>query len=305
MISVFAGSNFYLIKNYIDQIKNDFISNNGDMSVEEIDCEEIEMETLANALQSSPLFSPKKLVIAKNISQNKKLSEQIEQIFGIAEAANDLIIFEKDIDKRGVYYKFLNKNSDFTYCGEPNEEQSINWLLQEAKDKGANLSKQDARYLVSRIGLNQQRLGNEFNKLVAYNRDISRKNIDILTAQSPQSSIFNLIDAAFAGDAKTTLEIYEDQKAQGSQPQSIFGMVIWQANIIAAVAAAGNLSPGELSTATGIKPFSISKADRIYKKIGRAGVNDLLDRLIEADKQMKTRSVDPDELLKNLLVTIS
>ncbi len=82
-------------------------------------------------------------------------------------------------------------------------------------------------------------------------------------------------------------------------------MVIWQANVIAAVAAGDNLSPGELSAATGIKPFSISKADKIYKRIGRSGVNNLLDRLVEADRQMKARYADPDELLKNLLVTIS
>ncbi|HEX5797780.1 MAG TPA: DNA polymerase III subunit delta, partial [Candidatus Saccharimonadales bacterium] len=305
MISVFAGSNFYLIKNYVDGIKNDFISNNGDMSVEEVDCEEIEMETLLNALQSLPLFSTKKLVIAKNISLNKKLSEQIEQIFSMEEFASDLIIVEKDIDKRSVYYKFLKKNSDFTSCDEPDEEQSVNWLLGEAKNKGAALSAQDARYLVSRIGLNQQQLENEFNKLINYDKNITKSSIEALTMQSPQSSIFNLIDTAFSGDTEATLSIYEDQKAQGSQPQSIFGMVIWQANIIAAVAAGGNLSPSELSSATGIKPFSISKASRIYKKIGRSGVNNLLDRLVDVDRQMKTRSTNPDELLKNLLVTIS
>lgn len=305
MTKVFAGSNFYLMKNYVDKIKSDFISKDGDMSVEEIDCEEIEIETLINALQSSSLFSKRKLIIARGIVRNKKLAEQIEQVFEAAKDANDLVIVERDVDKRGVYYKFLKKNSDFTQCDEPDESQLIDWLYKEAKNIGADLSRQDAEYLVGRIGMDQQLLENELNKLAVFDKSITKKNIDNLSAEKPQSSIFNLIDAAFAGNTEATLKIYEDQKAQGAQPQSIFGMVIWQANVIAAVAAAGDLSPGELSAATGIKPFSISKADRIYKRIGRSGVNSLLDKLVEADKQMKARYADPDELLKNLLVTIS
>lgn len=275
------------------------------MSVEEIDCEDIQTETLLNALQSSSLFSENKLVIAKNIAHNKKLSEEIEQIFTVAKDTNDLIIVEKDIDKRSVYYKFLKKNSDFTPCEELNEDQLTDWLIKEAKDLNANLSRQDARYMVNRIGLNQQLLYNELNKLAAYDKDLTRENINDLTPEKPSSSIFNLLDAAFAGNSETTLRIYEEQKAQGSAPQSIFGMIIWQANIIAAVATGNNISPGELSAATGIKPFSLNKANNIYRKIGRDGVDKLLDRLVHADKQMKTRSVDPDELLKNLLVTIS
>lgn len=305
MIKVFAGSNSYLIKRYVNKIKDDFIGENGEMSLEEVDCEDIEPENLISKLQSSNLFSEEKLIIARDISRNKKLAEHIEQILSAAENTNDLIIVERDIDKRGVYYKFLKNNSDFTQCDEPDERELTGWLQKEAKDLVADISRPDAGYMITRIGLNQQLLYNELKKLADYDKNITRRTIDELTAEKPQSSIFNLIDVAFSGNSEATLRIYEDQKAQGSQPQSIFGMVVWQANMIAIVAAGNNLSPGELSASTGLKPFSISKADRIYKKIGSAGVNNLLDRLVEIDKQMKTRTSDADELLKNLLVTIS
>lgn len=305
MVRVFAGNNFYLIKSYVNRLKNDFIVQNGDMSVEELDCEDAEIETLVNANNSASLFAQKKLVIAKNIAQNKKLSEQIEQIFTTIEDVNDLVIVEKDIDKRGTYYKFLKKNSDFTQCDEPNEDQLVDWLFKEAKNLGANISRQDARYLAGRVGLSQQVLYNELSKLVAYNKNITKENINNLTSEKPQSSIFNLLDAAFAGNSELALKIYEEQKTQGSQPQSIFGMVVWQANVIATVAAGTNMSPGEISAVTGMKPFSISKATGIYRRIGRQGVNNLLDGLVAADKRMKTQSTSSDEILKNLLVAIS
>jgi DNA polymerase III subunit delta len=305
MIRVFAGNNFYLIKNHVDKLKSDFISKNGDMSIEEIDCEDAEIGTLVTTSNTASLFSEKKLIIAKNIAQNKNLSEQIEQIFSAVVSTEDFVVVEKNIDKRSAYYKFLKKNSDFTQCDELNEGQSIDWVLNEAKNLGASLSRQDAGYLVNRIGLNQQLLKGELSKLISYDENITRKNIDELTSEKPQSSVFNLLDAAFAGNSRSALKIYDEQKAQGSQPQSIFGMLVWQANIIATVAAGANMSAGELSAATGIKPFSISKANGVYKKIGRQGVSDLLNRLVDADRQIKTKSVDPDEVLKNLLLTIS
>lgn len=305
MIKAFAGTNFYLIKSYADKLRNDYTAQNGGMSVEEIDCEEVELGMLVNALHSTPLFSDKKLIITKGIARNKKLSGEIEEIFAAAKTGNDLVVIENDIDKRGVYYKFIKKNAEFVECSEPDEDKLAEWLGDEAKDLGANLSRQHARRLINRIGLNQQLLSNELKKLADYDKNITAESIEQLTSEKPQSSVFNLLDAAFAGNSKLALKLYEEQKTQGSQPQSIFGMIIWQANIIATVAAGASMSPSELSETTGIKPFSITKAGAVYKKLGRKGVSDLLDKLVSADKQMKTNSTDPDEVLKNLLVTIS
>lgn len=305
MIKVVAGDNFYLIKDHISKIKSDFTAEYGDMSVEEIDCEEIELNNLLNAMQSSPLFSEKKLVIARNISRNKDLSGQIEKIMEAAPSANDLIIVEKDLDKRSAYYKFLKKIDGFIEFSEPDENQLISWLCEGAEQLGADLSEQNARYLINRAGPNQLLLSNELKKLSDYDMHITRENIDSLTAEKPQSSIFNLIDAAFSGNSKLALKLYDEQKTQGAEPQSIFGMIVWQTNIIATVAVAGSQTSGELAAKTGIKPFSVAKASGIYKRIGRQGVNNLLDKLVHADKQMKTASVEPDEVLKNLLITIS
>lgn len=305
MVRAFAGSNFYLIKRYTDKIKNDFIAKNGEMSVEEIDAEEAEIQTVINALQTTSLFTENKLIILKNIAKNKILSEKIEKIIAIAESGNDLVIVERAIDKRNAYYKYLKKNSNFTDYGELDEGQLVEWLREEAREAGASLSKPDARYLVNRIGLDQSLLHNELQKLIAFDPEITRENINLLTSEKPQSSIFNLLDAAFAGNSALALKIYEEQKIQGSAPQSIFGMLVWQANIIATVASGRNMSTSEISTATGLKPFSINKAVHIYQKAGYSGVNSLLDKLVEADKQMKTQSTNPDEVLRNLLVAIS
>ena len=305
MVRVFAGSNFYLIKSNIRRIKDDFIAQNGNMSVEEIDCEEIEAEYMLNALRSSSLFSENKLVIARNIAQNKRLGERIEEIFEASDGASELVIVEKDIDKRGSYYKFLKKSSDFIQCEELDEQQMTAWLVDEAKNIGANLTRREAGYLIRRVGLNQQLLHNELQKLAAYAQDITTENIEKLTSETPASSIFNLLDAAFAGESETALRIYEEQKSLGSAPQSILGMFIWQANIVATVAAGSRIPSAELSRKTGIKPFSINKADNIYRRIGQSGVDELLNKLVQIDRQMKTRSADPDELLKNMLMSIS
>ncbi len=70
----------------------------------------------------------------------------------------------------------------------------------------------DAKYLVMRVGANQQTLSNELAKLLSYDKAITRQTIDLLTEQTPQSTIFELLDAAFAGNSKKAMELYAEQR---------------------------------------------------------------------------------------------
>lgn len=305
MISVYAGKNSFLINKTLNNLKSDFLNNFGEMSVEELDGEETTFSLLIGAVQATPFLSPEKLVIVKDLARNPDIVEKIDQIFLAAKSGNDLVMIENDIDKRSKYYKFLKKNADFYELNELAEPELSSWLVKEAGSKKAELNRSDANYLVQRIGQNQQLLSKELQKLITYDKNITRENINKLTTERPLSTIFNLLDAAFNGNTAQTLRIYEDQRSEGAEPQSIFGMIIWQVNIVAIAASAPKASADELSARTGINSYSINKAQRILQKVGTKGVEQLLDRLETIDKMLKTKPVSPDDLIKNLLLSVS
>src|SRR3546814_19438404 len=59
---------------------------------------------------------------------------------------------------------------------------------------------------------------------------------DLLT---PQSTIFELLDAALSGNTRRALELYEEQRSMKVEPQQIIAMLAWQLHVLAVVKAAG------------------------------------------------------------------
>ena len=101
----------------------------------------------------------------------------------------------------------------------------------------------DARYLVERVGTNQQLLANEIEKLALYDKDISKESIDLLTEETPQSTIFELLEAAFAGNHRKVQTLYAEQRAMKVEPPQIIALLAWQLHILAIIKTAGDRTP--------------------------------------------------------------
>lgn len=302
---VLTGPNSFALKQALNEIKAEFVRQHGDLAVEVIDGEEASYEQIISALESVAFLVEKKLVIVQALSSNKEAVEKIEKLIEAAQTGNDLVIVETKLDKRGAYYKYLKKDTDLNEFTELDERELANWLVEEAKARDAKLNFGDAYYLVQRIGANQRVASNELKKLIDYDKQISRSSIDLLTEASPQTNIFNLLDSAFSGDNKKLLKIYDEQRTQGEEPLKIFAMLTWQLHLVALVEAAGDRTDNEIMQASGLKPFTLNKSKSIARRMGRQKIKMTLQRLTQLDKQLKTTSVDADDALKNLLLSIS
>ena len=208
MIITLTGENSFGLQTELRGLVAAFVAEHGDLALERLDGEEIEFAKLREALTSLPFLASKKLVVARSPSSNKQFVEQFEQLFGEVPDTTDLILVEPKLDKRAAYYKFLKSKTDFRDFPELDQSGLARWLIDSAKEQGATLSPADARYLVERLGTNQQMLSNELAKLLLYDAKISHQSIDALTDPAPQSTIFQLLEAAFAGNPKRALALY-------------------------------------------------------------------------------------------------
>ncbi|MBX4197244.1 DNA polymerase III subunit delta, partial [Candidatus Saccharibacteria bacterium] len=233
MITTLTGNNFYLLKRRLNKLVGEFVKKHGELALEKIDAEEVEPQAVLDAVQSLPFLSSRKLVLLRSAGSNKTLSGQIEQIIGSAGNTTDLIFYEPAPDKRTVYFKVLKSKTQLEEYTELDTQGLAKWLVGEAKNQGGELSFSDASYLVERVGNNQEQLANELDKLLLYESKISRQNIDLLSVKTPQSKVFDLLDAAFGGNKKRALELYDEQRAQKVEPQAIMAMLAWQLDLIA------------------------------------------------------------------------
>lgn len=176
------------------------------------------------------------------------------------------------------------------------------WAVEYATSQQGVLTRQDAQYLVERVGTNQQLVGQEIDKLLLYNPEITKSSIDALTEYTPQSSIFAMLEAAFGGDIKNALKLYEEQRAQGMEPQAILGMIAWQLHILVLVKTGQDKDPAEIASAAKLNPFVVRKSLAVTRRMSFADLSDLLELATNTDYKLKTSKMNANAAVSALLL---
>jgi DNA polymerase-3 subunit delta len=299
-----TGSNFYMLKKRMDELVSSFVKEHGELALERIDADEAEPQAVLDAVQSLPFLASRKMVVVRGLGNNKAASGQIEQIIDSAGDSTDIIFYEPDPDKRTSYFKVLKSQTQLEEFNELDPRELTKWLVDEAKKQAASLSSADANYLVDRVGANQEQLANELDKLITYDPKISRQTIELLTEKTPQSKVFDLLDAAFGGNKKRALQLYEEQRAQKVEPQAIMAMMAWQLKLLALAKTAGDRTNQQIAKDAGLSPYPVMKAQNLARKIDNQKLAAMVSEAFEIDQKAKTKPIDLDQALKTYITTL-
>lgn len=305
MIVTLNGENTFALQHEQRKFVDAFMKEHGDLALERIDCEEAEFTQIQAALTSLPFLASKKMIVLRSPSTNKQFVEQAEQLLSEVPETTDVILIEPKLDKRQSYYKFLKKETDFREFPELDLGGLANWLVAEAKRQKGEITMSDARYLAERVGLNQQMLGSELEKLILYDPKVTRKTIDLLTDATPQSTIFQLLDAAFAGNTKRALQLYQEQRAMKVEPIQIIAMISWQLNVLAIVKTAGEKPSQTIAKEAKINPYVVTKSQGIARKLSLPDLRRLVKDLLDIDIRSKSTNQDTDEALQHYILKLA
>lgn len=305
MITTLTGANSFGWQAALGQQVDVFLKEHGDLALERLDGQEVSYERLHEALTSLPFLASKKLVVLRAPSTNKKFAEEIEHIVSEIPETTDVILVEPKLDKRLSYYKFLKKKTDFHEFPELDVNGLAQWLSDSAKIQNGSLGTADARYLVERVGASQQLLANELEKLLIYNPQITRQTIDLLTEPTPQSTIFQLLEAAFNGQRKQLLDLYKEQRALKVEPPQIIAMLAWQLHILAIIKTAGEKGAQTIASDARINPFVVQKSQAIARNLSLSELKKLISDLLKIDIASKRTSINTDEALQHYLLSLA
>lgn len=305
MLRVIVGPNEYGARQKLIDVRESFLREYGDFALEQLNCQEVSINRVRESIQSAPFLAAKKMVILDTPSATKEFKETYENLLNEIQKSTDVVVYEPVPDKRTAYYKFLKKQQDFSEYSAVDEATSIAWLQAAAKERGGNISSPDAKYLVGRIGTNQFALANELDKLVAYNADISRESIDLLTEKSPKTTIFELLEAAFSNRSEAAMQIYNEQRQMKVEPPQIIAMLAWQLHVLALLATSKGKSDAEIATAARMSPYVIGKSRGLLRSVGASRLKQLISDLAELDYKAKTSAIDTDRGLQIYIAAIS
>ena len=305
MITTLTGENDFLRLFHLRQIIDEFVAEFTDMAVERLDGEETSYDRMHEAAQSLPFLVPRKLVVLRSPGANKEFIEKFDAFLDDIAETNDIVIIEPKLDKRLTYFKSLKKNTDFKEFHSLDANGLARFLADHAKQHGGNLSIKDASALMDRVGTNQQILINEVEKLILYEPTVTRESIDLLTEKTPQSTIFELLEAAFSGRREQAIRLYQEQRALKVEPQQIIAMLVWQLYILALIKSAGNRSTDDIAREAKLSPYVVRKSTELTRHITLARVRELIDSLRIFDVRLKTESINADEVVQYYLLGLA
>lgn len=287
------------------QLVDSFLTEHSDMGLERLDGEEATFGRMSEAVQSLPFLDSRKLVVLRKPSSNKDFVEHFEEFLHSVSETNDVVLVEPKLDKRLSYYKQLKKDTDFKEFSQLDGPALAQYLVAYARERGGSLNANDARLLIDRVGSNQLTLQHELDKLLSYDLKISRASIELLTERTPQSSIFELLDAAFAGNSKRSMQLYQEQREARVEPQQVLAMLVWQLHILAIVKAAGQRSSDSIAKEAGISPFTVRKSADLARRITLTQLKALITELRVFDVRLKSEALSADEVVQYYLLRLA
>ncbi len=299
-----TGQNDVLRQEALKKLVDGFVTEHTDMGLERLDGEEATYERMHEAAQSLPFLAPRKLIVLRTPGANKDFAEHLEQFIADIAETNDVLLVEPKLDKRLSYYKQLKKLTDFQEFGVLDANALARYLTDYAKQQGGSLSAADARLVIDRVGTNQLTLQHELDKLLAYDPQLTRASIELLTDRTPQSSIFELLDAAFTGNIRRAMQLYDEQRDLRVEPQQILAMLVWQLHILAIAKAAGSRSADAVARDAKLSPFTVRKSMDLARRINIVRLKQLISELRTFDVRLKSESINADEVVRYYLLSL-
>ena len=299
MTTLLAGNNSYARNQALQSLKSDHEQAN------RYDGNDLSVAELIQQLEGQSLFSESQLIIIDELSGNKVATEDIELIIGAAVDGNDLVLVEQSIDKRTKFYKTLKKQAEFVDCSPLKPDQAANFVREFASECGATISAAAARHLVERVGSEQQLLASEVDKLSVGQGEITISQIDELSPPSLEDSVFSLTDELAAGQLDRAIKMYRELRLGGSSPPDIVGVLAWQLEIVAIIAASPTSNQQDVAKSSGVHPFVVKKNWRLASGISFASVKAAISDMLEADIATKSSSTPDDEIVEDLLIRLS
>ena len=292
-------NNLYLIESdnpkVIDKKLSDLLKDKKENLIT-YDMEEVNISTVINELDTYGFWNEEKIVYAKNANFLSSSKSEIEhdldaltKYLNNPNPSNILIISCSKIDGKKNISKLVKKT-----CEIIDSNIDINSFIKE-KCQDIKIDNNTINYLLENTGNDLERINNELDKLLNFcEKEITKKDIDLIVIKKIDANIFDLIDAIINKDKTRSLRIYEEMINYGEDIFKIFVSLANQIRLIYQVKVLSNLSNEEIAGNLNLK--NPKQVMAIRYKINKYRESDLLDYLYKLsimDEELKLgKSID-------------
>ncbi len=314
-VCLFFGSEEYLKDHYLKMIRRKTVAQGSEQFNSIVLHEGCELQHIADACETMPVFSTKKLVVVRNSGAfaraNTALSEGLPRLVAGLPSYINLVFNERDADSRLKTTKAVKKNGcvlkfDFQAPG-----TLVKWVVQTLGKMGKKIDYAAASKLVEYSRQEMYAILEEMHKVAAYTEDssdtITINDIESVCTKSIKSRIFDLTDAIAARNRKRAFELLEEMTASREPVPLILFLIARQIRQILQMKHMLKKGTGRNQAAGRLKVpvFVVSKLIKQSKSFKTDELKDILKKCLNTDCSIKTGLIADITALQLLVADIA
>lgn len=301
------GEEQYLIDQKIKDIINEF--KNSKIIFLDSDAK---LDQILNEILSFSLFDSSKLLILKNLFLLSKKNENetnvlIESLKYVPETTNIIFSLNKNIDKtENKLVNFLKKSSNCYEFNYMNEKELNLYIKKVIHDRGGIISDVNLFYFLSRVPHKLIFIMNEINKLLLFDKNITKQNINDLIPKYDTNKIFDFINAFNEQNIEHVFKIYYERINQGETITSLISQLSNTLEFCSQIYSYKNLGKKVHEIANLMKKhvFTIKKNNELLNKISYSKIKKYLINLADLDLAIKQNKIDDKVGFENFLLNV-
>jgi len=297
----------------VDPSGNDIVVLNG---------ETVNLLKIKDAASAASLFSRKKMVIVENVFKNKSktvLDEIAEYFRKLKSDQENIIVFWDEMSgakmSKNKLFNLLSKEDDklsfkkfVQVYPALSDQETAAWLKSEIQKRGGQINPQAVFSLVAALGNDLWSQNNEIDKLVAYKKgeEITPADIQKMVSGKINENIFALTDAIGTKNRRLSIELLEKEIEAGAAEMYLLFMIMRQFKIMLQIRTALDKGKSNAVIASELKihPYVVSKSSQQIRSFSGEFLQNILNKLIEIDYQIKNGQTELVSALELLLVRL-
>jgi DNA polymerase-3 subunit delta len=192
---------------------------------------------------------------------------------------------------------------------QPKEGQLFNWIQEQARDRGGDISWDASMKMVQLAGDNRRQLELEIDKLLLYagDRQVTEADVESLTSRTREADVFELVDCVGRQQADEALRQLHQLLDENEPPLRLLAMLARQIRILIQVSElrAQRMSQSEIAKQLKLHPY-------VVKKGAGQALNFTMDQLerahslvVDTDWRIKTGDMEDVLALDMLVVALA
>ncbi len=271
MIQLILGENAYVAEQELARIVREH-----EAVPERLDSALLTANTLADIVRGGSLFSEKRLVVLRQLSENKSVFEKLAEWASEVPSDTTLVLLESKLDKRTKAYKGLMKQAKVIPCEPLTERDSYeaeSWLAALAKAQKVGLTTEQIGNMVTRAlvagekpaqrNIDQMQLAQAIKALKGTD-EVTDDMIATVLPPAPGDTVFDLLDMAARRQA-TRVDVLLAELERTDDPQRTLALVMGQWAQLVSVSLA-DTPPATIAVELGLHPFVAKKLQELARQ---------------------------------------